>query len=85
MRRFAIVGLLLFLNEPAAWSQRNSADDSEDWRVEMKAGYWPLMPSGGVLTRSTTVDLKRDLGVSLTVQSSFRARRSLCRRRSKRP
>jgi hypothetical protein len=52
----ALVGLavLLFSSTPAS---------GEDFHVEFTAGYWPLSPSGSILTRVTRVDLRTDLGI----------------------
>jgi hypothetical protein len=36
---------------------------AEDFHIEFTASYWPLHPSGNVLTRSTLVDLRSDLGI----------------------
>jgi hypothetical protein len=40
-----------------------SAAFAEDFRFEITANYWPLNPTGTVLTPTDQVDLKSDLGI----------------------
>ena len=40
-----------------------SAAFAEDFRFEITASYWPLNPTGTVLTPTDQVDLKSDLGI----------------------
>jgi hypothetical protein len=40
-----------------------SAAFAEDFRFEITANYWPLNPTGTVLTTTDQVDLKSDIGI----------------------
>ena len=70
MRAILIAALVIVCS---CWNPTPAAAQGEKWGYEFTASFWPLSPSGNVLTHGTTTDFRSDLGFKSRGHPMFKA------------